>query len=233
MPNPGWEDLPRRERRRLVREAGGEPQARAIFESQQVAEELLAFGGELAQRFGGGPFGDARPRVESAWAGLTPGYRRRLERAGISRGDYLRGASLGRARGHREPGEAATRRIRGLSRGLTRGQASGRPARGEVGASAIGRTYFGVPVRGPDGTQLLDLTARNAGEASRFGSYLADVGKLLDGRLSAADFEARWQGRRLGGHRVEADANRIMVALAQQALEPGSIRYRRISGAAA
>jgi hypothetical protein len=38
--------------------------------------------------------------ARKGWDDLSPGYRSRLERGGISRNDYDRGESLGKARGH-------------------------------------------------------------------------------------------------------------------------------------
>lgn len=39
-------------------------------------------------------------RKRRAWADLSPGYRKRLERGGISERDYIRGRNLSAARGH-------------------------------------------------------------------------------------------------------------------------------------
>lgn len=230
MPSRGWDDLPRRERRRLVREAGSEPAARAIFESGRLAGAAA----ELADRVGGGPF-QARPRPAGAWDTLSPAYRLRLERAGITRTDFQRGVPLGRARGHLAAEEARTRRERGISRGLSPTQAAGRPRPGEVPASAIVRQFFGVPIRLPGGaTGLADITPRNAGAASRIGEYLADVGQLISGRLPAGEFRSRWRSRRVAGHRFEWDPARVLEILRRSGPEPGAERYRRVlPGAAA
>lgn len=43
----------------------------------------------------------ARPRDPAKWDSLSPAYRARLERGGITRSGYLRGDTLGAARGHK------------------------------------------------------------------------------------------------------------------------------------
>lgn len=42
----------------------------------------------------------ARPRSEAAWNALSPAYRGRLERSGITRSKYVSGESLSSSRGH-------------------------------------------------------------------------------------------------------------------------------------
>ncbi|MHB8342633.1 MAG: hypothetical protein ACYDB7_15885, partial [Mycobacteriales bacterium] len=131
-------------------------------------------------------------------------------------------------------GESRIRRERGVSRGLSASQAAGRPRPGEVAASAITREFLGMPIREHGGTRLIDVTPRDAGQASRVGRYLADVGQLVAGQLPAAAFADRWRGRHIAGHAAEWDAGRIMTILSQQGPEPGAVRYRRVvPGAAA
>lgn len=48
-------------------------------------------------------------RSGRSWGSLTPSYRDRLERAGVSQRDYEAGADVQRARGHREREHAYTR----------------------------------------------------------------------------------------------------------------------------
>lgn len=50
--------------------------------------------------------------VRREWEALTPAYRRRLERGGISREAYTQGASLRAARGHATTPERPTRAFR-------------------------------------------------------------------------------------------------------------------------
>lgn len=174
------------------------------------------------------------PRSRAAWAALSPGYRNRLVRqlgggdVAAARQAFLRGDPLGRARGHAAASEHRGRVERGLSRGLTRSQASGLPRPGEPGAARIGRSFVAVPVRLPGGTtRLVDLEPRNAGAASRLGSYENDLRLLLDGRLPPADFASRWRGRRVAGRRLEDRPARAVEVLRQQSPPPGVPRYRR------
>lgn len=176
-------------------------------------------------------------RNRSAWHALTPNYRTRLIRR-LGDGDhrraqaaYLRGESLKAARG-KPSDEAPLRRQRGLDRGLTVSQAAGHPRPGEDPASAISRTFFAVPVLAGNGrlagTRLVDLDV-NAGQASRVGAYLADIAKLRAGSLGGAEFESRWQHRRIAGHSVEWRASRVVEILRQQEPPPGQPRYKRAS----
>lgn len=161
-----------------------------------------------------------------SWGRLSAAYRQRLARSGITRAGYESGGSLQRARGHDER-EHVARLERGIRRGLSPAQARGRPAPGEARASQVHREFPGVPTLGAGGaTELRDLEV-SAGQSSRVGAYLSDVGALLDGRLDAAAFQRRWRGRRVAGRRLEWRASRVVEAQRRQGPPGGAERYRR------
>ncbi len=175
-------------------------------------------------------------RSADRWAALSPPYRGRLVRQ-LGAGDtrraraaYIKGASLKAARG-KPDNESEMRRARGVRRGLTPSQAAGRPRAHEVPASAIGREFDGVPVRnGPEpdaGTQMANLTGLTFRQASTIGTYLKDVGELLDGRLRPGVFHRQWRGRKVARKRLEDRPDYVIELMRRQAPPPGQQRYRR------
>lgn len=58
----------------------------------------------------------AKRRSVAQWNALSPAYRKRLERSGISREQYLRGNKLSAARGHRSTPERPARAAKNPAR---------------------------------------------------------------------------------------------------------------------
>ncbi|MGH9514247.1 MAG: hypothetical protein ACRD3P_01030 [Terriglobales bacterium] len=52
---------------------------------------------------------------------------------------------------------------------------------------------------------------RGSKAASKLSEFYIDRGKLLDHKLSAHDFEAKWRGVRIAGEEVFADAATIFL----------------------
>ncbi len=110
--------------------------------------------------------------------------------------------------------------------------AGGKPTPREVPLSSQHLTFYSVPVRIGSGTVLVDIETRNLRGGSVLGAYLADIGALLRGRLTAAEFEARWQRRTVAGHRLESRAAFVVEAMRSRGPQPGEPRYRRVAAGA-
>jgi hypothetical protein len=54
------------------------------------------------------------------------------------------------------------------------------------------------------------IRTRNSRDATRLSDYYNDREKLLRGKLTAADFEAKWRGVRIAGQEVFADAPAVL-----------------------
>ena len=84
----------------------------------------------------------------------------------------------------------------------------------------------------PTTSGVQEVTVRSLVEASRAGEYGADVGLLLDGELSPAQFRRRWRRRvrKLGDFELEATPDRV-IAMVTEAGPPPEPFYRRSAAA--
>jgi len=108
---------------------------------------------------------------------------------------------------------------RGVARGLSRQAAVGHARPGELAASQDQAVFPSVPTT----AGLVDLVTIGSREASRTGTYLHDVGSLLAGDLTAADFGAKWRRRRrgIGEYLFEADPDRVLALFRDAPPPPG------------
>jgi hypothetical protein len=86
---------------------------------------------------------------------------------------------------------------RGEQRGLSRPQARGHPAKGEVLAS---QTEKEVQILGRRGPVIVTLTGTR--ERSRAGSFDNEVELLRTGKLSPKAFDRRWKAKSIGGEKL-------------------------------
>src|SRR5215207_7616463 len=87
--------------------------------------------------------------------------------------------------------------------------------------------FLGVPVANGAGTDVVTLTVYDFAQASLVGAYLNNVGAVQSGRMSAADFAARWSGQLVGGVPLEWRAGNVVQAMRQVGPQPGTERYRK------
>lgn len=169
------------------------------------------------------------------WSDLTPAYRRRLERAGISPAAYAAGVPLGAARGHRESGESVTRVLRTLERypevELSKGQIYGHAPTGRR-LSDVQRGFLGVvPVRLGNSrdapSRVQDFRHIGFQQSSRLGRYLNDLKDLKNGELSGQEFSRRWRNRSVAGYRLEDRPDQALAAAWSFATQPGAEVYVR------
>jgi len=96
-----------------------------------------------------------------------------------------------------------------------------RTARKYAGRELLGGTP-GKPVRAskadrrlrdlnfPQSSGDVRIRTRSSRDATKLSDYYNDREKLLRGKLSIADFEAKWRGVRVAGREIHADAEAIL-----------------------
>jgi hypothetical protein len=103
---------------------------------------------------------------------------------------------------------------------LRKHQLGSRTARKYAGRDLVGSR--GQPVRASKADRCVrdllfpmpsgdvPIRTRNSRDATRLSDYYNDREKLLSGKLTAADFEAKWRGVRIAGQEVFADAPAVL-----------------------
>ncbi len=119
-------------------------------------------------------------RREGAWESLTPAYRTRLERGGITRESYQAGVRVQTARGHRTA---------------------------EHRARAENEVKSGKPFRFVSGGEVVTATSRYSRIRSLAASYMSAVGTFL--RTGNADGLRRFRGREIEGQALETDPAKL------------------------
>jgi len=76
----------------------------------------------------------------------------------------------------------------------------------------------------------LPVRTRSSRDATKLSEFFHDRDKLLRGKLSADDFEAKWHGMRVGGQEVFADAAVIFHMANADALKVETL-YASMGGA--
>jgi hypothetical protein len=62
----------------------------------------------------------------------------------------------------------------------------------------------------PKSTGDVPIRTRSSKDATKLSEFFHDRDKLLRGKLSAEDFEAKWRGARVAGDELFADASAIL-----------------------
>ncbi len=127
----------------------------------------------------------AAQRSPQAWKALKPATRQRYQKAGITRSDYLRGASLAAARGHSQTPERPER-------------AANNPRRYSRYTRRGGKTMSVVSTSG-----VQDVRHLSKAERSVVGKYWNAVTDYLDGRDENGDGLAAFEGRTVNGVELE------------------------------
>src|SRR5271170_1293869 len=89
----------------------------------------------------------------------------------------------------------------------------GKDLRGGAGGRRVGPTKSDRRLRTvmfPTSVGDLPIRTRSSRDAARISEYFRDRDKLLRGKLSADDFEAKWRGVRIAGEQIFADAAAIL-----------------------